>query len=218
MQLRQCLAVVTSESQEAVLASIVPATLDIAASSMSTRSLLSAEMRPGPDAASQAWVAFCLQKTLLELILDACTTMQRVGRSDDNDEWEQFISQIMSSQWLSKAMYLLKHAVSSYNTFKGVALVRLVLQTFESLYLLGHSEILFARAGLPGEGMAEEDADTSPMALTLISRAAKSVALPDSFRGGCIRARALTMLQLTAMNSETDRAAMERCVTTRLFV
>lgn len=127
-----------------------------------------------------------------------------------SEQWQQFIHQIVASQWLPKAVTLLKHAVTSYNTFRGVALVRLILRTFESLYQLGHREILLTRVGLSGEVSAEEDTDLNPSALTYINRAAKSVSLPDSFRGGCIRLLALEIMQLVAATHESDRAAMER--------
>lgn len=125
-------------------------------------------------------------------------------------QWQQFISQIISSQWLPKAAALLRHTISSYNSFKGIALARLILMIFDALHQLGHNEILFLKSGHWMDTSEAEDVATAPMALTLMSEAAKSVSLPDSFRGSCVRSLALAILHQVASRNEADHAAMER--------
>lgn len=62
--LRQCLGVIMSESQEAAFA--------------------------GTSAANQQYVSFSLQRSLLQLVLNVCTTVQVIGTvlGDDDDDDE----------------------------------------------------------------------------------------------------------------------------------
>src|SRR5690606_25927200 len=122
-------------------------------------------------------------------------------------QWQQFVNQFITSQWLMHSVGLLNRAVNGYGSFKYVKLVQAIIRILEALHGMENAHVLLAHTSIPfGVSGAEDEGMT---ALGYILRAAKAIGLPDSFRGSCIRSASMTLLaQVVAV--EADRGVMER--------